>query len=48
MAENKSLSCIERNFGGLEFSVYEFKKIFTKENIKISKYYDIYYSTYNK
>ncbi len=40
-AINKSLSCIERNFGGLDFSVYEFKKIFTKENIQISKYYDI-------
>ena len=36
MDENKSLSCIERNFVELFFSVYEFKKIFTKENEQIN------------
>ena len=36
MAENKSLSCIERNFVELFFSVDEFKKIFTKENEQIN------------
>ncbi len=36
MTENKSLSCIKRNFVELFFSVDEFKKIFTKENEQIN------------
>ena len=38
-AENKAISCIERNFGGFNFSAYEFKKIFTAK--LIDKNYEI-------
>jgi hypothetical protein len=41
LAKNKAISSIERNFGGLDFSAFEFKKIFTKGNEQINKNYNI-------